>query len=278
MITEQQNFLNDFTDEKLSPTADFTFLKGRRKDPVRVRLYGKFRGERFEKKHIRQIERILCVHGADHSVAMFLNEKDCADAAIYNEVAFSFPQQLEYVKYFTQRYSYPLIVTSDLVPVEARLKQNGVHTMFRRWCSRIYKIEIPRAFYRKFNLNGITQVKGITQHQSSKRSKMDPDKILDPMSQKTLKIFQELPIFNMKPSEEKDIMRLFGIKENPNCRKFGIHGCLMCPFRTEAYFKKLKNDFPELYKKCQQWRRWGSYKSTKGGGSGYYYFRKSKIM
>jgi len=200
--------------------------------------------------------------------------------AMYNQVPFAFPHALEYIKYYTHKYNFPLIVTdlSNSKPAEQELRINGIMgTYYNRWCTRVYKVSPSKSFYKRYNLNGIEEVMGETKYQSSRRAKKDPNKHLSKKSTNTFKIYKSLPIFDMKEEEMYNLMEKHEIKINPTIKKFDIHGCMYCPMRNPKYYYNLKQEHPEMYKQCQQWRKEGSKrKGEKERTKEYYWFSKGK--
>lgn len=266
---------------KLEPNNIETILVGKTSIPIIIEFYGKYKGHPFgpEDMNSENMKRVLCLHDAKHSVALFLTQKDKCDFAIHNFVPFSFPTTIEYTLKYTQRWNYPLLISKYGIPVETLLQKNGVHKAMARWCSRIYKIETPRFVYKHYNLNGLIQVKGMTRFQSAKRSKLTPSIIVDPMSQKKFQIYQELPIFEMTEETQTTIMRIHNLEPNPFDIKYNLHGCMYCPFRNQAYYEKLRDEDPELYAQCNYWRQLGSERPQKDGTiRDYWYFTKSKVM
>ena len=165
------------------------------------------------------------------------------------------------------------------MPIEQLLQKNGVPKAMARWCTRIFKIEMPRGVYKHFNLHNVIQIKGMTRFQSARRNKLDPSRTIDPMSQKTFHIYQELPIFEMTDQEQNEIMEHHAIAPNPYDLKYNLHGCLFCPFRNEKYYQTLANQDPALYQLCHYWRIEGSKSPQKDGSlRDYWYFPKSQIM
>jgi 3'-phosphoadenosine 5'-phosphosulfate sulfotransferase (PAPS reductase)/FAD synthetase len=280
-MTKEISSANPDFHPAILPNSTSTIFLGKKGSPVELLFYGNFRGEPFSVRHLqpRLIHRVLCVHDAKHSVALFLTQKDASDIAIHNYIPFSFPTTAAYTIEYTQKFNYPLLITRHLTPVETYLQINGVPKAMARWCTRTYKIEMPRGVYKHFNLQNITQIKGMTRFQSARRNKLDPSRTIDPMSQKTFQIYQELPIFDMTDQEQERIIETNGIAPNPYDLKYNLHGCLFCPFRNEKYYQKLANQDPELYQLCHYWRSEGSKRPQKDGSlRDYWYFPKSQIM
>jgi 3'-phosphoadenosine 5'-phosphosulfate sulfotransferase (PAPS reductase)/FAD synthetase len=218
---------------------------------ILVKCYGEFNGESFGKKHLTRenIDRVLAIHDASHSVALFLKNKDtyemCEEGIVLNKaiavhsiVPFVFPTSLPYLLYYTQKYHFPLVTTEVVQPVRELLSRNLLMKQFKgsqggRWCTRVYKIEPSRYLFKEFNLKGIVQLKGITKHQSDKRNKMYEGKAVDLTSQEALlkriknkidtpadyerffHVFQKLPIFEMLNSEIDELLTIHGIQKNP---------------------------------------------------------------
>ena len=70
-------------------------------------------------------------------------------------------------------------------------------------------------------------------------------------------------------------MQEMNIANHPIIEKFGMHGCMMCPFRSGDYYLGLKENFPDLYQKATQWRQAGG--TTKEGSEYYYLFTPAEL-
>jgi hypothetical protein len=259
-----------------------TIQIGKNRDPVILEFYGRFRGHPFGIKDmvVRYIKRVILVHDAVHSIALFLTQMDTCDIAMHNYVPFSFPNTKEHTIEYTQRYDYPLLVTTLDIPVEDLLRKNGCPTMWRRWCTRAFKERVPREVYKHFYLNGITQVKGMTRFQSPDRAKYNPNHEIDQMlSQERFKVYSELPIFNMTEEEQYRLADEAGIAPSIYTRRYGAHGCMFCPFKSERYWLALREQDPELYAQCDTWRGLSIYCVPEGKTpKEYFYYPKSQVM
>ena len=216
------------------------------------------------------------------------------------------------MKYFTQKYHFPLVISEYATPLKDLMQKNGVHKQMQgRWCTRILKGETPRNLYKAFGLN-VVQLLGIGQFQSPKRQKMYQGKSVSPYAQKTFPIEQELPIhqltqepketdaveFNgntlkysaLSPSEKIKylkrleeathikVMKQANLKVFPMVEKIGSHGCIMCPYRNQNYWKMLHDTQPVLFNYCKTVQKWGSHRSLiKGGGLYWYGWNKVDI-
>lgn len=259
--------------------------KNARRD-IHLLFFGNYEKHEFTSADLtpEKVKKIICVHDAPHSVALYLQEKDNCDIALHSHIPFSFPTTLDYTIDFTQRDNYPLVVLVYGNDTTMELEKNGVPTMFRRWCARIYKIEMARFVYKHFGFNGVTQVKGMTKHQSSKRNKLDPNHSIDPMAidpvtkkTKRFKVYQKLPIFNMTEKEQLVLMAENGLVPSKWFEVYGVagHGCMFCPYKSEEYWFKLASEHPKLYTQCNDFRLAGSHKDLP---KEYHYYRKSRIM
>lgn len=192
-IKPEQFLLPDYLKpfENYPPTDEFTIKRG--VTELRIRLYGQFKGHPFKREDIirENIDSIICLHDASHSVDLFLSFMDQANTvALHSLVPFVFSTSLPYTLYYTQKYNYPLITTEVMIPVKQLLYDNLLPKTQTgkggRWCTRVFKIEPSRVFYQAMGLKGITQLKGITRWQSSKRNKMYQGHSIDLVSSKTL--------------------------------------------------------------------------------------------
>ena len=245
--------------------------------PIHLLFFGKFEDHLFTSDDLTEekVKRVVCIHDAPHSVALFLQEKDNCDIALHSYIPFSFPNTLDYTLGFTQKFDYPTLILVNGIPVEKMLEKNGVPKFCARWCARIYKIEMARFTYKHFELAGLTQIKGMTRLQSNRRNKLDPTNRIDPMTQVTFPVFQDLPIFEMTEKAQLELMKKHDIPTSKYYDKYGLHGCLWCPFRSKEYYFKLKEEDRELYDKCHEFRIAGSYRRPE---EPYFFFRETKVM
>jgi len=178
-------------------------------------------------------------------------------------------------------------------PVKELLIKNGLNTQNRRWCTRIYKIQMAKVFYKFFGLGNrslktpFVQVKGMTQFQSPKRNKIftkmfDTGDFTDPLSfskgrpDPKFYAIQEFPIYNKTEEQLQQLRKSLGIKRNPVELIFwGEHGCMLCPYRKEEYFLHLKTWYPLLYQQLHKLRKFASQNME---GKEYFHFPNSKIM
>ncbi|MHA1724434.1 MAG: hypothetical protein ACTSXH_06280 [Promethearchaeota archaeon] len=75
-------------------------------------------------------------------------------------------------------------------------------------------------------------------------------------------------LFNLERMEQAGIEPF-----NHSIRSLNRYGCFLCPFAGERYYRKLKIQYPEIYKRCEELMKLGSRE-----GKRYYYYPKSKIM
>jgi len=245
-----------------------------------IKFYGDYKGHPFTERDLiedrENIKNGCCVHDANHSLALFLKTKDECQFAFHNYIPFVFPGSTEFVKYYTQKYHYPLIISEVKASIEDLLIRNGVHKAIGRWCTRVFKMEASYWFYRHYNLNNIIQYLGIN-NDTPRRAKKHPEGIhKSDLSdrKKGFNVFDYLPIRQILSEEQKEIIKANNLPLNPINEKFGEHGCIYCPMRNEKYYFKLREWFPELYDKCLDWKKFGSKRSEKE----YFYYLNSKIM
>jgi 3'-phosphoadenosine 5'-phosphosulfate sulfotransferase (PAPS reductase)/FAD synthetase len=293
---ELADWLKPYADDNSPPNEDIIIPSSTKKNgepykrayDIGLQFYGKYNGDDFDHTDLtnENFDKVILVHDAPHSVALFLEElrknKGKKAFAMYNKVPFAFPHSLEYVKYFTQKYDFPLLVTdlSGSKSAMEELERNGVMNQgINRWCTRRYKTDPSASVYKRYGLDGIEEVMGLTRHQSSGRAGRNPEKHLSDKSIKSFEIYETYPIYDMKEEEMLEKMKEHNIKVNPTIEKFDFHGCMYCPSRSAEYYLDLKKNHPNLYKQCQKWRKQGSKRKGKEGkkrNKEYYWFNKGK--
>ena len=305
---EMSSFLYPYTETNMPPNDTIIYPSSTKKDGtpkqgaynIVARFYGAYNGEPFSDKHLSRenFDNAIAIHDAPHSVALYLNEieknKGKKSFAIHNTVPFAFPFGLEYIKYYTHKQDFPLVVLTVDKSINDLLKTNGVPKKFHgRWCTRVFKTSPTKSFYKYNDLDGIEERFGMAKWQSSNRAKMNPNRILSEKStsrskdKKTgesivkaekFKIYQTLPIFEMSQQEQLDIMKKHNIKINPIIEQFNWHGCMWCPYRSPDYYHKLKDQYPKMYEQCDKWRKAGSLRPRKTGEvKPYYWFREEDL-
>ena len=268
---------------KKSKKKDYTWFK--------AEFYGTYNGHPFNHKDIKDFfaPKILCIHDASHSVAMFLEKKENCDFAMYNYIPMVYPNTKEYVLYYSQKYDYPLVVTSRKDSYKNIIIKRGmVNTLHRRYCTKETKIKPTYYLYLFFNIKnpiqylGITKMSAVTGIVSGRAEDYVEGIGLDlkwRKYHKTFPVFSYLPIRPYNLDKQIELIKSFNIEINPNETKFeGLHGCFYCPYRPEWYYHFLKRVHPKLYKKANEWRKVGSRAKTEKGEGEYYFYRESKIM
>lgn len=124
-----------------------------------------------------EIKKTLMIHGAHHSVNLFLNHKDESQLAIYCHPLFSMKGEKEYILRYTNKFKYPLAIITMVEPkLPELMASRGVPKIVsdlssQRWCTREFKQESVWRFKKFYNLNNTTDLKGIQYHQSKEREK-----------------------------------------------------------------------------------------------------------
>jgi len=241
----------------------------RSKRKVLVELYN------CDEEYLQTVKKVICIHPANHSVALFLKTKDKADLCLYCHPLLAKDSSKDFVISYTQKFNYPLVVLTRLEKIEDLMRENGVPTKWRRWCTRMFKIEPVRLFYKKFVPSGVIEYIGIQKFQSKERGDMNPELKEDGKSQKRYKIYSELPIFYESEEYNTEMMVKANIEPFGNSvRGYNRYGCFLCPFAGTQYYEDLKENDNETYCKCNKLMEIAS----EGQEKRYYYYRKSKIM
>jgi len=247
----------------------------RSKRKVLVELYN------CDENYLKSVKRVICIHPASHSVALFLKMKDKGDLCLYCHPLLAKESSKDFVISYTQKYNYPLVILTRMENIEDLMRENGVPHKWRRWCTRVFKIEPVRLFYKKFIPSGIIEYIGIQKIHSKERSEMNPELIEDAKSQKRYKIYREMPIFYESEEFNIEIMKEANIRPfNDSVRGYNRYGCFLCPFAGKEYYKQLKETDIKTYNRCNKLMEIGSQKNINEGKreERYYFYPKSKIM
>jgi 3'-phosphoadenosine 5'-phosphosulfate sulfotransferase (PAPS reductase)/FAD synthetase len=247
----------------------------RRKTDVIVEMFN------CNEEYLKTVRKVICVHPANHSVALFLKMMDKADLCLYCHPLLSKESSKEYVISYTQKFNYPLVILTRDERIEDLMIENTCMNKWRRWCTRFFKIFPIQLFYKKFIPSGVNEYIGIQKFQSKERGQLNPELHEDTKSQVRYKIYSELPIFYKTEQDNLKRMRVAGIKPFKELIvSSNRYGCFLCPFASEAYYQKLKTMDPETYQYCCELMQIGSQKSIDEGKreERYYFYTKSKIM
>jgi len=225
--------------------------------------------------YLSTVKKVICIHPANHSVALFLKMKDKADICLYCHPLLAKEESKQFVISYTQKYNYPLVILTRMETIEVLMRNNGVPHKHRRWCSRVFKIEPTILFYKTYIPSGVIEYFGIQKFQSKERSKMTPELKKDPKSQKRYKIYSELPIFYESEEFSTKMMQKAQIHAfKDSVRGYNRYGCFLCPFAGKKYYEELKENDIKTYNECCRLMSIASEKQPER----YYYYRKSKVM
>lgn len=246
----------------------------RSKRKILVELYN------CDENYLKTVKKVICIHPANHSVAMFLKMKDESDLCLYSHPLLAKDSTKDYVISYTQKFNYPLVILTRMETIEDLMRENGVPHKWRRWCTRVFKIEPPRMFYKMFVPSGVIEFIGIQKFQSKERKEMNPELTESAKSQKRYKIYQEMPLFYKTEEYNTEVMKNAEVEpySGLSIRGYNRYGCFLCPFAGKKYYEVLKEKDPETYKRCNELMEIGSEKQKKEGKERYYYYRKTKIM
>ena len=147
--------------------------------------------------------------------------------------------------------------------------------------------------YREYGvspINNVVEFIGIIKNQSPNRAKLNPNVKISAISKpdNQFLVFQHYPIFHLSYEDLKALVDPFQLKPNPYetmYRKFNEDkdkevrfGCSLCPYKTEGFYKLLKEEHPEIYYYARLLKLLGSARNLVKGGEEYHYFQTSKIM
>ena len=273
-----QSKILDFYPQEKSTYQQIIIETPRSKRQMLVELYN------CDVEYLKTVKKVLSIHPANHSVAMFLKFMDTADLCLYCHPLLAKEEAKQYVINYTQKYNYPLAIITRMEDIEELMRKNGVPHQFRRWCTRMFKIEPTLLFYKTFVPSGVMNYIGIQKCHSKERSEMNPELSEDPKSQKRYKVYREMPLFYETEEFNLEIMKEAGIEPHydsaMSSRGYNRYGCFLCPYAGEKYYEHLKESDNETYCRCENLMHIASEKQLQEGTrkERYYYYRKSKIM
>ena len=248
----------------------------RSKRKILVELYN------CDETYLRSVKNVICIHPANHSVAMFLKMMDKSDLCVYSHPLLAKDDTKDYVIDYTQKYNYPLAILTRMETIEDLMVENGCPTKFRRWCTRMFKIEPARMFYKQFIPSGVVELIGIQKFHSKERGEMNPELCEAKKSQKRYKIYQKMPVFYETEEYNTEMMKKAGIEaySGITVRGYNRYGCFLCPFAGKEYYEILKEKDPDTYARCNKLMEIASMKQIKEGKrkSRYYFYPKTKLM
>ena len=139
------------------PTKNHLYIYSKRGSvKVKVELYN---GLNISDLYYPNMKRCINLHSARHSVALFLQEKDNphyinSQFALYMRPLLTHPGDKEYTLYYISMYNFPMAILTRQENLSWLLQVNGLHKKEQggggRWCTRVFKIEPARLFYREF--------------------------------------------------------------------------------------------------------------------------------
>ena len=247
----------------------------RRKTDVIVEMFN------CNEEYLKTVRNVICIHPASHSVALFLKMKATSDLCLYCHPLLAKESSKAFVISYTQKFNYPLVILTRDENIEDLMIENTCMNKWRRWCTRFFKIFPTQLFYKRFIPSGVIEYIGIQKFQSKERGEMNPKLHEDTKSQVKYRIYSEFPIFY--ETEEDNLKRMInaGIKPFKELVvSSNRYGCFLCPFASEKYYQKLKENDPNTYQYCCELMAIGSQKDINEGKreERYYFYRKSKIM
>jgi len=223
--------------------TNFVLRSPRSSYKIQVELFN------YTRALLQSVKKVICLHSALHFVALFPKMKDHADLAVYCHPLLVFKEEKEYVVAYTSKFEFPLAILTDINTLDNLFLQNGVPTHFRRWCTRIFKIQARKLFYRKMIPSGVVEYIGIQAHHTKSRSAMDPRRCRDPKSSQSYTIYREYPIFTLSEQDNLTLMGVNGIPPSVNYSAFNRHGCFLCPFAGKRYYEQLQQTNSAIYRK-----------------------------
>ena len=193
-------------------------------------------------------------------------------------------------QYVTQTDNYQSSVWNEESKTwDLQEEESDRHTYYEIIRNNAGRIEDYRE-YGRGPINNVVEFIGIMKNQSPNRAKQNPNIKISDISKpdKQFHVFQHYPIFyftyddlrtlvdplHLKPNPYETMYREFNKDKNKEVR----FGCSLCPYKTEGFYKLLKDQHPEIYYYARFLKSLGSAKNLVKEGKEYHYFLSSKIM
>ncbi|MFX0142083.1 MAG: phosphoadenosine phosphosulfate reductase family protein [Candidatus Hodarchaeota archaeon] len=180
--------------------------------------------------------------GKDSLVALDLSIRVGIKKFVFGNTTLTYPGTLEYIKKLEKYYN---IIIDKAVPERPFLdlvKDLGFPSRRLRWCCEVYKFGPLTHYVLKSKIKYL--ITGIRAEESNKRKKYEK------ISKNPL-----IPAIQINPIlewTEEDVWNYINHYEIPYHPLYNIGydrlGCWLCPFQNEGDFKRLKDNFPELYR------------------------------
>ena len=178
------------------------------------------------------MKNYLSFGGGVNSVALYLHllDNDVSFEAVFVDHGTDWPETYEYVEMFKEKY--PLTVLKPEKPLyQYAWDYKMVPSQMRRWCTRIFKVEIMHKYYQK----PCWQMIGF-----------------DFGERKRAKIICEDDVETRYPLIEAEIDRE-GCKNIIRSHKLPMpikSGCFICPYQRVHQWKELRRNHPGLFCKA----------------------------
>ena len=180
--------------------------------------------------------------GKDSLVALDLSVRAGIKKFIFCDTTLTYPGTLEYINKLEKYYDIKIDRAIPERPFLELVKNIGFPSRRLRWCCEVYKFG-PLTYYVIENKIKYL-ITGIRAEESVKRKKYEK------VSKNPL-----IPAVQINPIlewTEDDVWNYINHYELPYHRLYDIGykrlGCWLCPFQNKGDFKRLKDNFPTLYK------------------------------
>ncbi len=182
--------------------------------------------------------------GKDSSVSTLLANDIIPDIeVIFIDTGLEFPDTLKFVKKFAKKFNLNLIILNG-DNFWDYLDKYGIPTKDNRWCNSICKLNPLKEYLKKYKI--IYTIDGTRKYESFTRSKLGYER-KSSFIENQINIF---PILDWKGTDVWSWIYLNDIPYNPLYDKgFERIGCYLCPAMLSAEFLRVKELYPELFKK-----------------------------
>jgi len=196
-------------------------------------------------------------------------------------------------KYQTSETKFPLSEWKNGEWIPTNTKSNRCYLYRKERNAQNHIIGFKE--YGVMPIRSIVEFIGIAKYQSSSRAKKNPNvhlkqQIANP--EKEFLFYEHYPIFHEKVKDLKDLVDKANLQQNPYELEYGEldlveqeenpqetrFGCVLCPYKSESFYEKLKKGFPEIYYYARFLLLLCSAYNLIEQKRQYFYYEKSKVM
>ncbi|MCD6370692.1 MAG: phosphoadenosine phosphosulfate reductase family protein [Thermoplasmata archaeon] len=221
-------------------------IKTRKRSSIKEAVNGNIAHlQKIEREAVKKIKRSRAKYvafsgGKDSEVVLYLAHLAGVERAVYLNTGLEFPETERFVYNFADFLGVELIELRPSNSFWDFVKEKGIPTKDRRWCTKYLKLEQLK------KLRGVI-LDGLRKFESLRR-------LHAPSARKLGSLTTVYPIFNWLSLDVWLYIHYRGLPYNPLYDMgFERLGCYICPSMLNAEFHLLKRTHPDLFRKWYEY-------------------------